>query len=50
MKVEDLKKKKKKPGEVSISGTGGCDPKTVQNRRAAFIREMQERFSGGTKQ
>jgi hypothetical protein len=49
MLIEDFPIESKKPGEVSISGQLGCDPKTVQNRRAAFIREMQERFSGGTK-
>jgi hypothetical protein len=50
MLIEDFPIESKKPGEVSISGTLGCDPKTVQNRRAAFIREMQERFAGGAKE
>lgn len=44
MLIADFPIESKKPGEMSISGELCCDPKTVQNRRAAFIRDMQERF------
>ena len=49
MLIADFPIESKKPGEVSISGELRCDPKTVQNRRSTFIRDMQERFCGGSK-
>jgi len=47
MLVADFPIESNKPGEISITGTIGCDCKTVWNRRKAFIERMRAKLDGG---
>lgn len=47
MLVQDFPIESKKLGEISITGTIGCDCKTVWNRRKAFVDRMRAKLDGG---